>query len=330
MAIVSPSIELNWSGKSVTGALAPFVKSFSYIDQQKPGEVSVDTLSLTLNNGDGRFLEAWHPQSGDVLDAHIKWAEDGKVYIWSLGQFTIDSLRFRWRPSEVIIGASSHIPNNNELHRVQSVRYEDQSLETILSQCAATLGVTLTTAVLDDQRITAEQRSESLQAFLARLSADWNIPINFKGGKLVAGQIAKSQLDVNPSTSRHLQSLDLPQSVRSSYSAVTVDFFDSQKNESVVYTEGNAEQGKTLRLYNIPVSSIDEARRYAKAQLTSNDTKQEARGRMTWINTPLHSGQEVSFEGIGKLPKRWFVEQVSASLARGKWFTSATLKRNKD
>ncbi|MBE3791299.1 hypothetical protein HJ184_09195 [Vibrio parahaemolyticus] len=332
-ALMSPMPILVWAGRNVTEDLASYVKSLSFTDVFEDGEAGRDTMSLTLDNRDGLFWDAWKPEEGDTLKPGIGWTKDAIPQTWMWGNFVIDGVKFRISPNEVIVTASAQTENKAAVENVQSRSWDNITLHALLEQLAREAECEVTINALPDKTFTHfEQRAESTRALLQRLASEYNVPMSFKGGNLYVGTPSELPvLEIDTLDSSILSSADLPESKRNTYSAVTVNYYDVQKAQYSTYTTGDpsATSERTLMLYNIPVSSIEEAREYANAQLASSgdSKKQTANGSLGLVGTPISAGQTVKLLNIGKVHATWKIVSQTTSLRRGQWSATANIAR---
>ncbi len=332
-ALISPMPLLEWAGRDVTKDLANYVKSLSFTDVFEDGEASRDTMSLTLDNRDGLFWDTWKPEEGDTLKPGIGWTKDAVPQTWRWGTFVIDGVKFRISPDEVIITASAQTENKAALENAQSRSWDNITLHALLEQLAREADCDVTINDLQDKTFTHfEQRAESTRALLQRLASEYNVPMSFKDGNLYVGTPPElPELVIDIMDSSILSSADLPESKRNTYSAVTVDYYDVQKAQQTTYTAGDpsATSERTLMLYNIPVSSVEEAREYANAQLASGDSskKQTTNGSLGLIATPISAGQTIKLLNTGKVHATWKIASQTTSLRRGQWSATANIAR---
>ena len=94
-------LELQYNGLDATDEFAS--ESFSYTDSAS-GEA--DTISLTVNNQTGKWINGFMPDEGDYIDARLcveNWDGDGDNRSITCGQFEIDSFGASAYPSTVSI-----------------------------------------------------------------------------------------------------------------------------------------------------------------------------------------------------------------------------------
>ncbi len=334
--LIRPFAMLHWAGVDVTATLSRYVKSMTYTDVMETKQTGTDTLSLTLFNKDRRFCDAWYPTKGDTLRAGIGWLdEQGQRHEWWWGDFSIDAVNFKLGPDDVLIGANAKPPasERGNIDNQQCQVRENTSLSRIGETWAKDSGLTFIKApnTPDFHFDRIEQRDESTSAFLARLAEQTSVPMAIKGKKLVMGSFESERLHIDTLNRDVLTSLNLPDSARTKYAAVEVNGYDQQTQKLFSYRAGDAsatgERVKTL--HNVDnVKSMADARAYAESYLQhGEDGQQQAKGRMSVVNTMLTTAHLIEFLNFGKVPNRWKPTTVTTSISGRSWTASAQLAR---
>lgn len=333
LGLIKYAALLTWANRKVSEDLAPYVKSLSYVDSLRQGKSERDQVSLVLDNRGGIFTEKWFPKEGDILSPGVVWEHrqatpDNQASSWAWGRFEIDSIRFRFGPDEVVIGALAATAKRDAMEKAQTRAFNNIKLSALVAQLAAEAdmqGVFNGEDVLLDR---VEQRAESSRDFLARLAGRYGLPVSNKNQTLYVGTPELPRLKLSLKRRDVVSQADFPITKRDTYGAVIIDYYDAEQRKQITYQAGNpgAPEGRTLRLYDVPVRSLEEARRYADSQLSATGTKQTAFGQLQLINTPLAAGQLIELTDAGKLPPLWKVVTQTTSLG-GRWICNAKLER---
>lgn len=331
---IKPLILLEWKGKNVSEALGGYVKSITWSESMDKKKAGKDQLSLVLNNTSRIFNDAWYPVKGDVIKPALQWEDGGTTRTWHWGAFQTDSIRFRFSPDDVNIGALGQPGTASKIEQQSNAVYEAVTLEQLAERVARQGGMRseYSGPVIMIER--AEQRAESARDMLSRLAALNGLAISSKSGVLYVGVPASvtQQAMLLSLTNRHtITSLDLPveSSRNGGYTSATVEYYDSQKKQSVSYTAGK--QGtaseKTVSEYDAPVHSVEEARRYAENLLGGRGDKKGAEGRIGLTGQPVSTGQIIQFTDCGKLPPRWQITEQTTTVTPRGWTTEARIKK---
>lgn len=323
--LIKPTTVLDWAGRDVTQSLGAYVKHISFSDSLQVDETSVpDTLSITLRNPDGRFLDAWYPSKGDILKAGVRYQDS----TWMWGVFEIDDIKFRFAPDELIIGANAAKLARGDLDKAQSRAFDNIALSALLNIVANEAGMNSVLTGEDVTLIRVDQQAESSMSMIKRLASLYGLPVNIKSGTLYMG-IPKgiAPLTLSVTDRNRIQKLDLPEVVRGQYTAVKIDYYDQDKRQLIQYIAGDdqASNAQILRLYDAPVTSHDEAVTYANAALKEQNNQSKSTGSITLTATPITSGQEMNFTHVGKLHPSWMVLNQTTTVSDGGWTCNATI-----
>lgn len=332
--VISAYAIVNWAGKSVSEALSRYVVSLSYTDVLDSNKVGTDSVSLALSNHDGRFFDAWYPQSGDTLECGIGWQDsNGDRHSWMWGKFTIDEVTFQLNPDRVSIGANAKPDVRGSIDNEENAVYENTSFVGLAERIAQEAGVQTLIAedVQDIPYPRIQQRDESQTAMLSRTAKDNGIPVAFKGNMLVVGQINGSTIDIDIVNRDVVTGASFPVSKRSKYDGVRVMYYDQLSNNGGEFEVGTMSDGAKVKyLYPPEVTTAEEAKRYAENYMATGSgdgTKQTATGRLTLINTTVTTADTINLINAGQLPATWKPTTVSTSLASKGWSSTVSIAR---
>ena len=323
--LIKPVIVLHWAGRNVTSDIGPYVKTISYTDNLNRGEQNTpDSISLTLNNLDKRFLDEWKPTKGDGLNAGILF--NGKQWMW--GRFEIDDIKYRFAPDEVIIGASAATINRTALDKQQNRAWDDIQLSTLLGLIARESGLNAVLSGDDVQLVRVEQQAESALSLLSRLGSKYGLAVNVKDLTIYMGTPqGLSDLVLSIDDRNVIQKLDLPEVTRNQSSAVIVEYYNQETKQTLQYKAGNANaaDSNALRLYDAPATTYEEAKTYAESALSEQAETSKATGSVTLIATPVFAGQVIAFGGLGKVHSRWQILNQTTTVSTRGWTCNARL-----
>lgn len=287
-----PGVSLTWAGKDVSAELAAYVEELTYTDSLQGGEGQTDEVSIKLDNSSRRFLAAWWPTEGAILEPAITWTENGQTHRWALGAFTIDTREIRFAPAVLSVRAMSQAAGGTALHKRQSRGWESVSLGDVVRQVAGETGLTAQFEAEDVRLSRLDQRNESAHQLLTRLAKTYGAVYAVKGRTLLFSDSlahgAEHQIDLAPTagdvtaadfslgaarkTKGTLEpgtgGTDAKSCGRTGYQAVEISYYDALKKESVTYTErvSGSDGGPVLRLRE-QARDLADARRRVRAQL---------------------------------------------------------------
>lgn len=325
-----PTVLLNWAGRSVTEDLSGFVISATYTESLRKSKAGRDKISLVLSNKNRIFCNAWYPQQGDTLKPGIAWTDrvTGRQKIWRWGAFTIDDIRFRFGPDEVVIGATATGASSDKMEQKQSRAWENISLRKLCDLLGKEAGMSCTFTGEDVIVLRVEQRNESSRELLTRLAGSFGLEIAMKDKAMFVGTPDMATLTVDMANRAAVKSADIvAQSHRTTAQAVVVEYYDPEKKEVMTYSTGSVTDDKhTQRYYDADVGSMDEAKRFAQSKMTD---KRRAESRLVLLNTPVAAGQKIVLSNAGKLPANWRVEEQTTSVSTSNWQASIKMSKGK-
>lgn len=326
-----PSVLLNWAGRSVTADLSDRVVSITYTESQRKKSAGRDKIQLTLSNQDRIFCNAWYPSEGDKLQPGITWLDllTGKRGVWRWGAFTIDDIRFRFGPDQVIIGALASGPASDKMEQTNNRTWTNISLKALCTTLAGEASMECSFNGTDTVIPEVQQRNETSRELLQRLSEKFDLPVSLKDQTLYAGTPKLGTLEVDLTNRSMVKSADIvAASQRNTSSAVTLHYYNAQTKEFGEYSTGKASDEKHHQVYyNVDAKDMTDAKRQAEALANKGGSKHEAESRLVLINTPVAVGQPVKLINAGKIPANWKIAQQTTSISNSVWQASLRLEK---
>lgn len=178
-------VEITLDGKNVSGDLAPYLKSLTFEDKTSN---EVDEITITIDDRDELFCDAWMPMIGDSLEVSIKcydWDDSDDEQTLYCGSFEIDLVTESGPPSTVEIKAVSLF--NSDIRRtINSRKWQKTSLKSICEDIAKRHGLKYKfvsesiiengkTIAVDDDTVEITETSQNDQSdldFVVKLADD--------------------------------------------------------------------------------------------------------------------------------------------------------------
>lgn len=177
-ATLTPIFTLWYGHKDITYDITPYVTSISYHDSIKNES---DTIAITLDDTDGRWIKEWYPGKGDTLALHMGYQGEKLL---DCGQYIIDKIDISAPPSTVNIdGIATSV--NQALRTRNSQGFEETTLSAIASRIAQTHGLKLVGKIepLTIDRVT--QYGETDVGFLKRLASEYGYAVKVTTKELI-------------------------------------------------------------------------------------------------------------------------------------------------
>ncbi len=230
-----------------TGAAlgAPIVQSMrTAIEfQDQPRDIAItggfdDSLSVELEDSEGKWRDAWYPGHGDSLSLAIGW--DGQQ-LRTVGSFEIDRVELNGPPFTVTIeGLATGIKAS--LRITEHRAYENTTLDAVAKQIATRQGLELVGSIEPIKLDRLTQQNSDLE-FLRDLAGEYDFAFKVTGSRMVfhaISELAKAA-PVATFTLGDLSRINLQDQIKDIPQAIEVKHKDPAKKKLVVYKIENGE-----------------------------------------------------------------------------------------
>lgn len=316
------TLSVTYNSANITADLAPMLLGFEYVDIVDG--VNADSMTLTVENSDGRWFGEWLPERGATVTATLTCHDWPGGKVLECGKFEIDSINFAGVPNTCAISALA-IGITSSLRRERKTRaWENISISGIVGQVAGEHGFAVHFDSAKDPKIDRfDQREQSDIEMLVELCTRNGLVVRISDKTLVVQEWVKldSQPPVHTFERFGGECLGYRFQIDSSdtYSACEVQYIDPKERLLLTYRHepGASEwsgkkppSGYVLK-DNRRCSCRAEAEILAKAALREAN-KHEATGTIDNLGNPdLRAGLVASVKGWGKFDDgRYMMEQV--------------------
>jgi len=329
--ITKPVFRVIYAGKNITQDISKSLISLTYTDVE---EGESDEISITLENSDGLWSDAWYPSKGDKIELEIGYDES----MLNCGKFTVDEIQLSGPPDTATIRALA-AATNSPIRSKKSKAYEGQSFRQIAEKVASDHGYTVQGELPSVTIGRVTQNRETDLAFLKRISETWGIVFSIRDKTLIFTSVyeldnGRPVLELDRT---ELKDYNWTDKSISTFKAAKAAYHNPKTNETVsfVYTEeGERLEGEgalpadTLEL-RTKAENPAQAEAQAKAALHKANTN-EADGTLKVIGNPLLvAGNNFVLTGFGKVSGTMHVTESTHTLTRSGYETSIKFKRVK-
>lgn len=319
--VAQPVWVLLYEGVDVTRDLAPMMEAVTYTDQVH-GES--DELELTAEDIDGRWLGAWYPTQGNLIDLRIGYLGQ----LLPCGKFRIDEIEAT--PGKITIRALA-AAITKDLRTDKNRAFENRTLADVAGEIAAEHDLRVVGEIADIPLDRVTQAGEPDLAFLKRLAEDYGYAFSVREETLVFHELAALEVQAPTLTLGRDRITDfrLTDKTRRVYQACEVSYQDPATKKTISHRVEAAgiRTGDVLKR-KVRVESPADAERKAQALLDkANGLK--TTGSITIPGEPrLVAGANINLTGLGVLSGAYQVTKSTHSLQRGSGYsTSAEVKR---
>lgn len=326
--VLQPVFTLWYLKKDITNDIAPYVTRVSYTDNIKSES---DTIEVTLDDTDGRWLDKWYPGKGDTLT--LKLGYSGEKLL-SCGTFSIDEIDVSAPPSTVSIrGVATSV--NTALRTKSSRGFENTTLAAIAGRIAKKHSLKLVGGIESIKVDRVTQYAETDVGFLKRLASEYGYAVKVVSDQLIFSHLATlRQLDpVKQLSPADVARYSLRDTINQVYKSAKLKHQKASDKKLVTYhSDGSAttatvkESGKTTSADTLKVTSRsadkDSAQLKADAALDSHNEYQQT-GSLTVIGTPqLTAGNKIALVKFGQLSGQWLITSARHSFDRSSGYVT--------
>ena len=327
-------INLAINGQNVTEKLYPYRKSVTFTDVASG---SSDSISITLIDRDGLWMDAWYPTKGDEIvgGAFFRdWLEEGDVHTITYGDFILDSIKFSGNPSEATFGGLAIPQDRSFKTRQRTQTWENVTLQEIGSEIAGRYGLTL---MYNAEAITIEsleQTDKTDSDFLYSTVKDYCLKMKVYNRHIVifdAG-ILEAKDPVATITRRDFENdtWDYADELEGTYTGAIIKYKTDGSSDEISVSVGNADEDspKARVLYvNTKVDNEADAIRKAKAKVNEANEAATTLSGTLWGHPRIASGVTVMVAGMGRASGKYYVEKVVTTISDGSTTQKITMHK---
>ena len=310
------SLEITYKGNKLDEKIQEHITSFTYTDISSGAS---DSISLTLENIDKKWLNAWFPEKGSTITVKLvvkNWEKSGKKRTFTCGAFVIDDVSFSGRPLIATIGAVAVPADTGFKATKKSKTWEDVTIEQIASKIAEAAGIKLYYSAPSIKISELEQSNETDSSFLYSLCAKYGLAMKVYNKKLVIFDEEEYEKKQRITTidEKNMESWSFNTTVDGTYTGVKLTYTKPSSNKTTSVTVGTTER---LYEYSAQVDSQYDAELQAKAKLRSENKKAKTMEMKIMANEDIIASSIIQVTGLGKANGLYYVDQVKRSIGTG-------------
>lgn len=314
--------DITYMGTNITQDIAPYLKAFTFNDN----EGKSDDIQIELEDRERKWQGPWLPKKGDKISASIllrNWYKEGEDVTLKCGTFYVDEVSFKGPPDTVNIKALS-VPFTKGGKDTEKTRaWENTTLKNILSEVAASAGLSL---VYDAPEFTydrVEQDKKTDLAFAKNMAKREGLATKVTKEQLIiydeltyerkgpVGTLTRGEDDI--------KGYDFKETAaEEQYAKVEISYFDGKTKKLIKYTYAvpGVKEGPTLKI-NKRAKNIDEAKRWAQKE-ARNKNKGSKSGKITLKgNEKMVQGVTVNVANFGAFDTKYLIETSSHKVTGG-------------
>lgn len=311
---------LKFNGDNVTTSLADYLESVTYEDVASG---SSDSLEITLQNIDEKWLNGWYPTKGDTVSGKIKfadWDTAGTDLSLSCGTFTLDEIKFYGNSKKAVFSCLSSPAKENFKSRSRTKTWESITIKNIAKEIANRYSLSLSYSG-STIKITEAEQNEADSEFLYNLCEDYGLAMKVYKSKIVIYDQTTQEKTSSIATLKPASFVDndwtLIDSIYGTYTGARISYKSSTDDDEIsVYLGLKKETASGARVLRLTETASSASDAYYKAAAAVNLSNQEATTLTgsIWPNPKIVSGVCVKLSGFGELDGKYFVDKSTTEV----------------
>lgn len=310
------SLELFYNGVNATEDFSSKAEAFTYTDIAS-GEA--DTISITVNNKSGQWLNNFMPEDGDYIDVKIiveNWDSEGDNRSLLCGKFDIDDFKASGYMETSSLGGIT-IPIQTDINVTAKTRtYNKTTTKTILSDVCTAAGISL---VYESEDYSVEELEQSNQTdldFAYSLCKTYGLALKLYDSKMVVYDqtVYENKPAAYTIHKEDMQTYSYIKTKSKLYDSVQIQYANPKSNKTLTYAYTIPGcSGKRTLYINEQADTYEDAERKAKSQLWENIRSAVKLTMKVKGDTKHIAAQNIQIEGMGKANGKYFIDRVTHS-----------------
>lgn len=289
------------------------LEAFSYVDEASG---SSDTISITLENADKKWLNEWFPEKGDKIMAYINklnWEKQDENQGLYCGSFMVDDFDFSGRPLTVNIKGISSPRDEGFASTKRSKVWEQTNLKSVASEIASRSGISLTYDADDIPIKVIEQNEQVDSDFLKKLCDKYGLAMKTYANKIVIYDIAKYDKKDAIITIDESEMIDwsFKSTITGTYTGGKMQYTDAKTNKEYVVTVGDS---KRLLEVNEKADSLEDARKQIVSKVNTANREEKTMSITIMAKDGVVATSNVAITGLGKADGKYSIDKVTHDL----------------
>lgn len=308
-------VNLIFNGKSVKKQLDPYLESVTYEDIAKNDS---DTLEITIQNVDMKWLKEWYPQKGSTVSGNLKllhWTGQDDTKTLQFGSFTLDEVSFSGNPRTAKFSCVAVPASESFRTRERSKTWKDVTIQAIAREIAGRYKLALKYNGLTVQIKALEQSDQTDCAFLQQLCEDYGQALKVYSNSIVIYDQTKMEQQKAVATFKESSFIDgweYNDTLAGVYTGARISYkSDKDDKETSIYVGLKAENAKGSRVLKIneTVDSIADAKHKAAVQVNKSNEEATTFSAKIFPEPKICAGICVNISGMGKIDGKYFIDK---------------------
>ena len=318
-------VDFTFNGKNVKGIIDPFIESVTYQDIARDKSDSID---LTLQDVEGKWISDWYPRKGDNMEAAFEftdWNKDGDSFSLTCGRFYIDDMSFSGNPRSAKISGVAIPAKKSFTTRERNKTWKKATIKKIATKIAQRYKLTLSYKAPNITVSNLEQSNQTDSAFLYKLCDSYNLGMKVYNDKLIIydpGKMEQQEVACMLTPSSFIDGgWSFSDTLDGVYNGCRISFTpkaNSSDTKSIYFgwVKESADNARTLKVSERANSKADAKYKACAAINKSNEQATTLSGEI-WPDKRIVSGVTVEVRGFGIPDGKYFVDKVTTTYSGG-------------
>ena len=312
------AVDLTWNGTTVTAKISGETTAITYTD---PASGEADSLDISIQDRNRRWINAWMPAAGDTLTAKIKlqdWAREGDTRVLSCGSFTLDNFTFAgWPITGSISGVS--VPADGAFRETQRSKvWAKVTIKEMATEIAGRAGIALSWDAegFDFTLTSIEQSNQTDCDFLVGVCKTYGLSMKVYAKKLVIfdREAYKAKPPVMTLAPSDMESWNWQTTLAGTYTGGEYAYTDPKTEKDITAKTG---KGPRILKSSGKADSVADAERKIKAAVADANHGATTLSVTIMGNAALFAAQTIQITGLGKLSGKYYIDKVTHNLGSG-------------
>lgn len=306
-------IGVSYEHVDISSDIRDSVSLMSYVDVAS-GES--DSLSLTIQDRERKWMGGWMPQKGDHISAEMRfydWENEGSHWGIKCGDFEVDEIKSSGPPASCSIGAVS-IPRSeafNEKERTKN--WEDVTVREIAVEIAGRAGLEIYYEAEEIPVKSLEQDKQTDCKFLYSVCKKYGLAMKVFAEKIIIFSEAVYEAASPVTTLKYedFSKYDYDSSLESTYTGAKMSYTDPGTGEDHIVMVGG---GSRIKEINEEADSAADAQRKAVAELNNANKKAVTFSGTIMARKEMLSSCCIAITGFGKPDGIYYLDKVTTKV----------------
>ncbi len=317
---VAPSLSFN--GKNVQTVLDNYLQSLEFADIAS-GES--DTIKLTLQNIEMKWLSSWYPKKGDKIKGSLSfknWEATGKNLSLPLGTFVLDEIGYRGGPLEASFSGLAMPAKSSFKSRARTKTWKKITIRQIAKRICKRYKLKLVYSAKKIKIASYEQSKKDDSSFLYELCEKYGLGMKAFAGKIIIFDKGRYEKKAAIATLKRENFVgddwEYTDTLTGTYTGASFSYKNSKKKKKTLkgyigFKKKGAKGNRTLKISE-QMSSLKDGKRKAAAQVNKANEGATVLSGTIWPNPKIIATATVTVKGLGKADGKYYVDKTTYSL----------------